>query len=816
MVERPGLLARLPLGQTIRLALLALTLLLAGIAAIAIGNLYDARQTYEDKLAGAYQLEAVSSRLLAAAVIEEAALGARGRRGASARAQAAQAFEREAARSLSLATVDDESERLVRVRIRAQRRARRAAARPGGADELANALAVARDTDDDIAIRQRARRREAKDAAGEDSRGAVLTAAIAGGLALIGILALVGGLIASIRRPLEDLVGATRRLAEGDLDERVDPAGPEELSDLGVAFNAMAEDLDTARARIEAERHKLATTIESLGDALVVCDPDGVVTAVNPRAERVIPQLEVGARVDGSEGLPPLDEALEGEVMQERDELTFSVTASRLGDQGDQGVVWTLRDISERARLERIKSDFVATASHELRSPLTSIKGFVELLSRSEGLGEREKEFVSVILQSTDRLADLVNDLLDVARLGAGKMEVHPRLFELRELLEEVVTLMRPQLEGKGHELALSVPVDLPRMLADPVRVRQIVTNLVSNACQYTDPGGKLTVVATQEDRVLALAVSDNGRGMGPGELEHVFDQFVRREDGAGGTGLGLSIVRSLVELQSGSIEVDSEPGVGSTFTVRLPAEPVAGPGAPRAAIRGKRVLVVDDEPDVARMIVQQLAPFDVEAEVAFSGQEAIERLRAGAFDAMTLDMLMPGLSGLEVLESVRGDPELAGTPIVLVSILSGSEALFGEWKVTKPVDPEQLADMLGSAVTAGRTRVVVVARPEIRSRLEPALAQLGVDHEWVTSAEASATVCRTRRFEVALVDVGIPEPDAVMRALDLRGRRGGNAVVLFSDGEPGEGAAHLGDQAVPLEDAAAAVLQALGQVAAR
>jgi hypothetical protein len=149
---------------------------------------------------------------------------------------------------------------------------------------------------------------------------------------------------------------------------------------------------------------------------------------------------------------------------------------------------------------------------------------------------------------------------------------------------------------------------------------------------------------------------------------------------------------------------------------------------------------------------------------------------------------------------------------VVIVSILSGTEALLGEWKVTKPIDPEELADVLGSAVMTGRTRVLVVGRSVVRARLEPALVRLGLDHEWVTSGTAAAQACRSRRFEVALVDAGIRGPESVIRGLELRGRRGTRAMVLFSDGDETEGAANLGAETVPIEEAAGAVLQALSQ----
>jgi signal transduction histidine kinase/DNA-binding NarL/FixJ family response regulator len=811
------LLARLPLGRTIRLALIGLTLALALIAALGIGNLYSARQDYEDELALAYQLESSASAMLAAGVVEEAALRRRGPGAAAARERAADGFDDEAQRALALAEDDAESRRLVGARIAGQRRVRRIAARPrtpARERELANAIFAARETGMDLQSRQDERRSEARDRATDSSRTAIITAVAAGALALLGALGLVAALIGSIRNPLESLVQATGRLAGGELEERVEPAGPQELRDLGGAFNAMAEELGTAQQRIEEERLKLAVTIESLGDALVVTDSSGVVTAVNPRAREVVPELEPGARAGGeSSPLPSVDQALAGEVMREQGDRTFSITAAHLGEDGSEGTVWTIRDVSERARLEKVKSDFVATASHELRSPLTSIKGFVELLGRSGGLGEREREFVDVILQSTDRLVDLVNDLLDVARLEAGKMEVHPRLFDMAEVVREVATLMAPRLAEKEQTLDVRVPPNLPRAIADPGRVRQIVTNLLSNAHLYTDQGGRLAVEVAAVDGELELSVSDDGRGMTPDEVDQAFDRFVRRDDGVGGTGLGLSIVKSLVDLQRGSIEVTSAPGEGSTFRVRLPAEVgEAGRVDPREAIRGKRVLVVDDEPDIARLIAEQLGSFGVIPEVAYSGEEALERMQEDHFDAVTLDILMPGRSGMEVLRAIREDEDLRRTPVVIVSILSTTQALFGEWKVSKPIDPEELADALGSAVLAGRTNVLVVGRSVVRSQLEPALVRLGLDHEWVTSAAAAARACGGRRFEIALVDAGMRSPEAVLRALDLRGRRLGRAVMLFSAGDETPGLANLGAEPVPVEDAAGAVLQALSQ----
>ena len=250
-------------------------------------------------------------------------------------------------------------------------------------------------------------------------------------------------------------------------------------------------------------------------------------------------------------------------------------------------MVWTMRDISERARLDRIKSDFVATASHELRSPLTSIKGFVELLGRSQALGEREREFVDVILQSTDRLVDLVNDLLDASRLEAGKMEVHPRLFDVTEVVREVAALMGQRVTEKDQRLDLDLPPGLPRALADPgTRPPDPDQPGVERPPLHGRGRAHHDHRRPRRRGGIDSRWSDSGRGMSQEEIDQAFDRFVRREDGGSGTGLGLSIVKSLVDLQGGSIDVTSKPGRGDDLHRAPPGGAGGRPAASRRAGR--------------------------------------------------------------------------------------------------------------------------------------------------------------------------------------------------------------------------------------
>ncbi|MDQ3678865.1 MAG: ATP-binding protein, partial [Actinomycetota bacterium] len=657
----------------------------------------------------------------------------------------------------------------------------------------------------------------ARDRATSRSRAALIAIVGGAGLALVAVLAFLTVLVRTMRRPLDDLVDATRRMAAGDLSARVAASGPRELSALGESFNVMGQDLATAGERIEAQRQRLATTIASLGDGLVICDAQDRVTALNPRASELVPGLRIGSPAHGPQiPLPQLSDALAGEVLVEHEATTIAITAAHLAGP-DAGVVWTLRDITERARLERAKSDFVATASHELRSPLTSIKGFIELLgaTNTENLTERQLEFIRIALGSTDRLVDLVNDLLDVARIEAGHFEIHPRSTDLRQTVEEVAELMQPRLLDKRQELIVDIREPRPPALADPARVRQIVTNLVTNAHQYTAEGGRITVRLEGDGATTRIVVSDTGRGMSPEEVERVFDRFFRGaadEPRGPGTGLGLSIVKSLIDMHGGTIDVESTLGTGTTFAVALPAAR-AGAGAPAPALGDRRVLVVDDEPAITELVAQQLEPLGVQTVRVHSGADALERLHGERFDAMTLDVLMPGMSGIEVFSAVRADPQLRELPIVFVSVSSTLAQLSGQWSVPKPIDRQRLTDVLDSAIHGPRTRVLVVAPDAAQRELTPWLDELGVDYRWETDAGGAALAGREQLFEVALVHAGLSSAPAVLERLELRGRRDDHAVVLFSTA--GEGHATpgaIGAPVLPVREAVEALRHALDE----
>ncbi|HSS05168.1 MAG TPA: HAMP domain-containing sensor histidine kinase [Solirubrobacterales bacterium] len=296
---------------------------------------------------------------------------------------------------------------------------------------------------------------------------------------LTGAALLFTGLIASMRRPLEDLVDASGRLAGGDLDARVKIGGLSETATLGSAFNEMAEELQ--------------------------------------------------------------------------------------------------RRAGERDQLDRMKDEFVLTASHELRSPLTSVQGFAELLLlEREQLSPRQAETVEVILDNTRHLVRLLNDLLDLARSDAGRLTIRPEPTDAASLIEDAVRTMRAQFDARGQSLSQEIEPALPQVEADRDRIRQVLVNLLTNANEYCPQGAGIEVKARRTAAEVEIDVIDDGPGIPAQQLEHIFERFSRGDAGetqrVGGTGLGLAISKSLIELHGGTIEAESVPGSGSTFRFRLPA----------------------------------------------------------------------------------------------------------------------------------------------------------------------------------------------------------------------------------------------------
>jgi PAS domain S-box-containing protein len=365
---------------------------------------------------------------------------------------------------------------------------------------------------------------------------------------------------------------------------------------------------DRERRRAEGALARLSRQLQlilnSAGDGIQGLDLQGRVTFANPAAARMLghdvenlvgrPLHDLLHRSD-TDGIAHLAEACPiygafrdghvhhgmDEAFSRKDGTSFPVeyVSAPIQEQGEIiGAVVAFSDITERREVERMKDDFISLISHELRTPLTSINGYVALLLEGQAgpLAEEQREFLTIVRKNGDRLMGLVNELLDLSRIEAGKVELNRARLDLGPLIRDVASSLRLQIEAKGQQLELDLAEDLPSAWADPDRVTQILTNLVSNAHKYTPAGGSIVVRARGQDGRVRVEVGDNGIGLSPDEQAQLFTRFFRARNRAtrevGGTGLGLAITRSLIELHGGEISVTSQPGQGSTFYCTLPA----------------------------------------------------------------------------------------------------------------------------------------------------------------------------------------------------------------------------------------------------
>jgi len=375
------------------------------------------------------------------------------------------------------------------------------------------------------------------------------------------------------------------------------------------------------------------------------------------------------------------------------------------------------RHVAERAN--QAKSTFLATMSHELRTPLNGILGFAQALQRDTRLGSAQREGVDIICSSGRHLLTLINDVLDLAKIEAGRMDLYPTELTLPAFLEDVAEVTRVHARQKGLVLSCLPVAGLPaRVLADEKRLRQVLLNLLANAVKFTSHGQvELNVVVLgpePEGTRLRFTVSDTGTGIAASDLEGIFQPFQQTgaaRERAAGTGLGLTISRQIVSLMGGRIEVASEPGRGSRFWFEVVLPVVAGQDPARAearpAIRGYRgerrlVLVVDDRLQNCQVIQALLEPLGFPVATAASGEEGLERARALRPALVLMDLLMPGISGIEAIASIRREPELAGVAIVATSA-SSTETEQERCReagcdgfLPKPVDADRMFELIG------------------------------------------------------------------------------------------------------------------------
>jgi CheY-like chemotaxis protein/nitrogen-specific signal transduction histidine kinase len=451
----------------------------------------------------------------------------------------------------------------------------------------------------------------------------------------------------------------------------------------------------------------------------------------------------------------------------------------------------------EAEHASRVKSEFLASMSHELRTPMNSIMGFTGRLLRKLGdsLPERELDALQTIDRNSRHLLGLINSILDLSKIEAGKMELRLARFDLVESVREVAAQAAPLIDGKSLRIELELPHAPLDLDADPNLIRQVLTNLLSNGIKYTDQGSVTIALGTVDDprlgRAACLAVRDTGVGIRIEDRARLFQHFTQLDSGStrrvGGTGLGLVIAERMVRMHGGRIDVESTLGVGSTFTVMIPLNsedarpssasedqsspdtlpgrsPTVRPTGKALIPRGLTILCVDDDPDVLKYLRLTFEDAGYGVLSASSHDEAIDGARQHGPDLICLDLAMPGKDGYDVMRSLRANPTTSAVPIVVVSVSADEARRLGSGArryLAKPVDAADLVDAVREILAPGVSDALIVEDdPDVSRLLSETLLQHGISVRAAFDGRQGLDQLAVKPPAVILLDLMMPVMD--------------------------------------------------------
>ncbi|MES2359068.1 MAG: response regulator [Gemmatimonadota bacterium] len=613
-----------------------------------------------------------------------------------------------------------------------------------------------------------------------------------------------------------------KRLVGAIASVHSDPArqfGADDLRLLNLFAPQAAIAIENARLYTEAQRQKeyFETVVVNSPVAIVTLETNGRITSFNPAFEKLFGYTQeegVGRDLDDLINTEETQAEAKAYTSQATHRTARGIGKRRRKDGSmldvelagvpvavegkNVGIMALYHDVTDLLSAKReaesanqAKSRFLANMSHELRTPLNAIIGYSEML-KEDAEENGDTAYIAdlgKIRSSGKHLLALINDVLDLSKIEAGKMELYLETFDVRATVDDVVTTVEPLIAQNGNHLEVNCAPGLGAMRADMIKVRQTLLNLLSNASKFTDHGTvRLDVTrarAAEGGRdEYTFRVSDTGIGMTDAQQAKLFEAFSQAEASTtrrfGGTGLGLAISRRFCEMMGGTITVESEHGRGSTFTVRLPASvgentpaetPVAASDVTQSA---GRVLVIDDEASVRSLMRRFLLREGLTVDEAATGEAGLRAARETRPDAITLDVMMPGMDGWSVLAALKADPDLCDVPVIMLTIVDDKRAGFAlgaSEYLTKPIDREQLRRVLAKyrPLEEGGSVLVVEDDPSASELLRRTLGAEGWRVKVARNGREALTQMDVEEPAIILLDLMMPEMDGFEFLSEIR-----------------------------------------------
>ena len=676
-----------------------------------------------------------------------------------------------------------------------------------------------------------------RDASMRNARRAVEVAISAGLIALTLALAVTAFIVRSINAPLRRLERSMNAITQGQLDVAIPKAGRDEIGGMTRAL-AMLRDslieshrLEQERQRAEAEARRaqaqLSEAIEAISEGFALYDADDRLVVCNSRFKEMYVgtgleiqpgiQHETILRKAAETGIVPLPpdkrdawiaERLDrhcnpkGAFEQQRSHgIWLKISERRTADGGTVGVLTDITELKDRelqlgelvdrladardAAMEATvaKSRFLANMSHELRTPLNAVIGITEMLieDTEEADNHGAREPLERILRAGKHLLQLINEVLDLSKIEAGKLEISYETVDVAALVDDLVGEVEPLAAKNANRFVAECPSDIGTIRSDPTRLRQIILNLLSNACKFTEHGRVSLSVSRSRgngEEFISVRVADTGIGMTEEQLGKLFREFSQADSSTtrkyGGTGLGLAISDRLCRMMGGTIEVESKLGVGTTFSMRLPADrpgvahAVAVPTAVTPAehippARTNRVLVIDDDATVRDLMRRYLSREGFDVVTAAGGREGLEFARELHPSVITLDVFMPDMDGWSVLQAIKQDADLRRIPVVMMTISDEKQkgiTLGASGYLTKPVDRAQLAQLLDRFKTAMPRALVVEDNLTDRDMMRRLLVGEGWEVIVASNGREALDRLKSEHPNLILLDLMMPEMD--------------------------------------------------------